>query len=100
MTHQSNITSFLTLSPNTSLYEDSIQPVKKKSKTRKKTSWIQEYYIEGVNDNNESIIICQVEGENGVKCNVKLKHDGSTNNGIGHLWSIHKITKDGEQPVV
>jgi len=30
---------------------------------------------------------------------VILKHDGSMDNGIGHLWSIHKITKDGKQLV-
>ena len=36
MTHQSNITSFLTPSSNTSLYEDSIQPVKKNQKQEKK----------------------------------------------------------------
>src|SRR6266516_3637079 len=103
--HQSNITSFLTSSfPNTvdiSPHEDSVQPAKKKTKiSRKKSSWIWEYYIEGLTDNNEPAIICQVEKEGGIKCNVKLRHDRSTGNGIGHLWSIHKITKDGTQPVV
>ncbi|CAB5369131.1 unnamed protein product [Rhizophagus irregularis] len=100
MTQQSSITPFLTApSPNTPPYEDSIQPVKKKQKiSRKKTSWIWEYFIEGFNDKDELIIICQVEGEEGKKCNVKLKHDGSTGNGISHLWSVHKITKDGKQP--
>jgi hypothetical protein len=102
MTQQSSITPFLTApSPNTPPYEDSIQPVKKKQKIlRKKTSWIWEYFIEGFNDKDELIIICQVEGEEGKKCNVKLKHDGSTGNGISHLWSVHKITKDGKQPAV
>ncbi|GBC50706.1 zinc finger BED domain-containing protein 4-like [Rhizophagus irregularis DAOM 181602=DAOM 197198] len=60
--------------------------------------WIWEYFIKGFNDKDELIIICQVEGEEGKKCNVKLKHDGSTGNGISHLWSVHKITKDGKQP--
>jgi hypothetical protein len=59
MTHQRNITPFLTPSPNTPpLHEDSIQPVKK---NQKQESWIWEYFIEGVNDNNELIIICQIE---------------------------------------
>ncbi|UZO00141.1 uncharacterized protein OCT59_001395 [Rhizophagus irregularis] len=62
--------------------------------------WIWEYFIKGFNDKDELIIICQVEGEEGKKCNVKLKHDGSTGNGISHLWSVHKITKDGKQPAV
>lgn len=103
MTQQSSITPFLTAPPNTPPQEDSIQPVKKKQKvSRKKTSWIWEHFIEGINDNNEPAIICQVvvNEENGTKCNVKLKYDGSTGNGICHLWSIHKITKDGKQPVV
>ena len=99
--HQGSITPFLTSPfPNTPPCEDSIQPAKKKLKiSRKKTSWIWEYFIEGRTDDDELAIICQVEKENGIKCNVKLKHDGSTGNGIGHLWSIHKITKDGK-PVV
>ncbi|CAG8699501.1 20239_t:CDS:2, partial [Rhizophagus irregularis] len=50
------------------------------------------------NDKDELIIICQVEGEKEKKCNVKLKHDSSMGNGISHLWSVHKITKDGKQP--
>ena len=103
MTHQqSNITPFLTPPPpNTPPQEDSIQPVKKKTKTsRKKTSWIWEHFIEKLNDNNELVIVCQVEKEDGIKCNVILKHDGSTGNGIGHLWSVHKITKDGKQSEV
>jgi len=104
MTSQSSITPFLTApSPNTPPHEDSIQPVKKKQKIpRKKTSWIWEHFTEEFNDNNESVIVCQVvvNGENGTKCNVKLKHDGSTGNGICHLWSVHQITKDGKQQVV
>jgi hypothetical protein len=54
-TDQSSITSFLTSSPpNTSPNEDSIQPVKKKTKvSRKKTSWIWEHFIEGCTDNDE-----------------------------------------------
>ena len=102
MAQQSSITPFLTApSPNTPPHKDSIQPVKKKPKiSRKKTSWIWEHFIEGLNDNNELVIICQVKGEEGTKCDVKLKHDGSTGNGICHLWSVHKITKDEQQPVV
>jgi hypothetical protein len=100
---QSNITSFLTSSPNTPRNEDdSIQPelVKKKAKvSRKKTSWIWEHFIEGLTDNNQPAIVCQVENDDGTKCNVKLKHDGSTGNGISHLWSVHKITSDGKQQV-
>jgi len=98
---QSNITSFLTSpSPDTPSQENSTQPIKKKSKTsRKKTSWIWEYFVEKSNNNNELVIECQVKKKNGIKCNVILKHDRSTGNGIGHLWYIHKITKDGKQPV-
>ena len=102
-TDQSSIMSFVT-SPNTinlPTYEASVQPAKKKIKTsRKKSSWIWEYFVEGFTDKNEPAIICQIEKEDGIKYNVKLKHDGSTGNGIGHLWSIHKITKDGIQSVV
>src|SRR6266498_888320 len=98
---QSNITSFLTSpSPDTPSQENSTQPIKKKSKTsRKKTSWIWKYFVEKSNNNNELVIECQVKKENGIKCNVILKHDRSMGNGIGHLWSIYKITKDGKQPV-
>ena len=99
-TDQSSIMSFVT-SPNTINLPTSVQPAKKKIKTsRKKSSWIQEYFVKGFTDKNEPAIICQIEKEDGIKCNVKLKHDGSTGNGIGHLWSIHKITKDGIQSVV
>jgi hypothetical protein len=107
---QSNITSFLTPpspnttpnAPNAPNEDDSIQPesVKKKPKaSRKKTSWIWEHFIEGLTDNNQPAIVCQVEKDDGTKCNAKLKHDGSTGNGITHLWSFHKITSDGKQPV-
>ena len=41
-----------------------------------------------------------MEDEDGMKCNVKLKHDGSTGNGICHLWSVHKITKAVKQSMV
>ncbi len=86
------------LSSNTSFQEDSLQPVKKKPKTsRKKTSWIWEYFIEKLNDNNELIIVYQVKKENEITYNVMLKYDRSTGNKIGHLWSIHKITKDEKQ---
>ncbi|CAB5350312.1 unnamed protein product [Rhizophagus irregularis] len=94
--HQSSITPFLISPPNVPPNEDSIQPVRKKKKiSRKKTSWIWEHFIEGHTDNDEPAIICQVEKENGTKCNVKLKHDSS---GISHLWSIHKMTNNGKQP--
>src|SRR6266540_5804705 len=98
---QSSIIPFLASpSPDISSQEDSTQPIKKKSKTsRKKTSWIWEYFVEKSNDNNELVIECQVKKENGIKCNVILKHDRSMDNRIDHLWSIYKITKDGKQPV-
>ena len=84
---QSSITSFLASpSPDTPSQEDSTQLIKKKSKiSRKKTSQIWEYFVEKSNDNNELVIECQVKKENGIKCNVILKHDGSMDNGIGHL---------------
>ncbi|CAG8628714.1 15122_t:CDS:2, partial [Funneliformis mosseae] len=96
--YQGSITSFLnTPSPDTPSQEDFIQPSRKKIKhKRKKTSWIWAHFIE-LTDNNESFIICQVLKEDGTACNVKLKYDESTGNGTGHLWSIHKITKDGKQ---
>lgn len=98
--HQSSIAPFLISPPNVPPNEDSIQPVRKKKKiSRKKTSWIWEHFIEGHTENDEPAIICQVENENGTKCNVKLKHDRSTGSGISHLWSIHKITNNGKQPV-
>ena len=77
------------------------QHLKKRQRvTRKKTSWIWTDFIEGLNDNNEPVIVCQVIKEDGTKCNVKLKHDGSPGNGSGHLWSAHKITKDEKQSEV
>ena len=104
---QSNITSFVTnSSPNTPSNEDDPiqpiqpEPVKKKLKvSRKKTSWIWNHFIEELTDDNQPAIVCQVEKEDGTKCNIKLKHDGSMGNGISHLWSVHKITSDGKQPV-
>ena len=101
---QSKITSFLTpsSSPNTPPHEDLNQHLKKRQRiTRKKTSWIWTHFIdEGLNDNNEPVIVCQVIKEDGTKCNVKLKHDGSTGNGNGYLCSAHKITKDEKQSEV
>ena len=101
---QSNITSFITPSstpsPNTP-HEDMTQHLKKRPKlTRKKTSWIWAHFIEDLNDSNEPVIVCQVIKEDGAKCNIKLKHDGSTGNGSSHLWSVHKLTKDGKQSEV
>ena len=58
-TDQSSIMSFVT-SPNTinlPTYEASVQPAKKKIKTsRKKSSWIWEYFVEGFTDKNEPAI--------------------------------------------
>ncbi|CAG8776896.1 4256_t:CDS:1, partial [Funneliformis caledonium] len=96
--YQGNITSFLnTPFPDTLSQEDFIQPSRKKIKHKgKKTSWIWAHFIELTN-NNESFIIYQVLKEDGTACNVKFKYNGSTGNRTGHLWSIHKITKDGKQ---
>ncbi|UZO12098.1 uncharacterized protein OCT59_003648 [Rhizophagus irregularis] len=102
MSRQSQITSFLTTSSNPSpsapSHEDLIQPSKKQKRTRKRTSWIWEHFIKDLNENNEPVIVCQVIKEDGTKCNVQFKHDGSTSNGNSHLWSAHQITKVGLQP--
>jgi hypothetical protein len=99
--HQDSITPFLTPSPNTPPHEDLVQPSKKWTKlTRKKTSWIWAHFIESLNNNDEPVIVCQVIKVDGIKCNVNLKNDGTTGNGSSHLWSIHKITKDGKQSEV
>ncbi|GES73461.1 zinc finger BED domain-containing protein 4-like [Rhizophagus clarus] len=79
-------------------HEDLTQQINNRQKlTRKKTSWIWAHYIKSLNDNNKPVIACQVIKEDRTKCNIKLKHDGLTGNRSSHLWSAHKITKDGKQ---
>ncbi|GBB84573.1 hypothetical protein RclHR1_11140002 [Rhizophagus clarus] len=82
-------------------HEDLTQQINNRQKlTRKKTSWIWAHYIKSLNDNNKPVIACQVIKEDRTKCNIKLKHDGLTGNRSSHLWSAHKITKDGKQSEV
>ena len=69
---QSKITSFLTLSTSsrTPPHEDSTQHLKNdKNLQERKLA----HYIEGLNDNSEPVIACQVIKEDGTKFNVKLK---------------------------
>src|SRR5438477_8895836 len=78
------------------------QPSSKKAKnSRKKRSWIWEYFEvvdvnEQTNDKGEQLKRCKVLDSEGIKCGAVYANDGSTGNAINHLLSKHEMTKEGK----
>jgi len=77
------------------------QPSKKAKNSRKKRSWIWEYFEEvdvneQTNDKEEQLKRCKVLDSEGRKCETVYANDGSTGNAINHLLSEYEITKEGK----
>lgn len=63
----------------------------------RKNSWVWSFYNQ-VQTSNGVFTICNVEMDNGIKCDKRYKTKGSTGNLINHLLN-HGITKDNQQPL-
>lgn len=74
---------------------------KKAKNSRKKRSWVWEYFEEidineQTNSRGEQLKRCKVLDAEGEKCGTVYANDGSTGNAINHLLSEHEITKEGK----
>ena len=63
----------------------------------RKNSWVWSFYSQ-VQTPNGVFTICNVEMDDGTKCDKRYKTKGSTGNLINHLLN-HGITKDNQQPL-
>ena len=66
--------------------------------TERKNSWVWSFYHQKQTPNG-IFTVCNVENDDGVKCNKQYKTKGSTGNLINHLLK-HGITKDSPYPKV
>ena len=62
------------------------------TQSSKSKSWIWNYFIKKLSEQDELHAYCQIEMKSGVKCTKSYKHDRSTGNLISHIISKHKIT--------